>query len=550
MKRGCTSLAYLVATAGVWLATAPVRGSQTVQSAVITGEVHLRQPDGAVVPSVDIQASDPASGIEAGRDLTDRDGRFTLTVAPGRYVVSATRPGFLTAAYGSRRYGLPGAPLVVAAGQHVEAPLVIQRAAAVTGFVRNDRGDPVPEATVDILRAAAPGAGGQRTATEVRTDGDGHYGADGLPPGRYVAAATIDSPFVAAGATSRVRSLAPQFFPGVATEDLAVPLTLAANQEEQVDFGLQSGPLTAVAGSVTPPAGIHLSDDLLVVVTAADGTAPVVGFPHVLGGGKFAMALHPGRYRFDVRVVGWPADDRQAATAHTYYASTVVAVADVATFPCDLRVREAVRVAGSVQGAGSQPARFGIRLVPVDAEMPAIRPVEAAIGADGRFVAEGVAPGRYAVELTDAAPGWVLDGVRFRGQARPEMTIDVEETAAVGDLDVTVAPSTAALSGAVIGGGPTVSSYLLALVGADASGHAGNPRVYLTRADNTGGYLFSHCVAGAYRLLLLNDEDVDPGQLHDNTFLDSLRQNPASIPVALTAGVATTLNVRVAGSPQ
>jgi hypothetical protein len=399
---------------------------------------------------------------------------------------------------------------------------------------------------VDILRAEAPGAGGHRTVASVRTDGDGHYRADGLPPGRYVAAATTDSASVAAGATSRVRSLAPQFFPGVATEDLAVPLTLAANQEEQVDFGLQSRPLTAVAGSVTPPADIQLSDDVLVVVTAVDGTAPVVGFPRVLGHGKFVMSLHPGRYRFDVRVIGWPADRPEAATAHTYYASTVVAVEDVATFTCDLPVREAVRVAGSVQGTGSLPPTLGIRLVPVDAEMPAIRPVEAAVGAGGRFVAEGVAPGRYAVELTDAAPRWVLDAVRFRGQLRPDMTIAVEEPVDAGDLDVTVASSTASLSGDVVGGGPTASSYVVALVASDAAGHSGSPRVYLTRADNTGRYLLSHGVAGPYRLLLL--KDPDPAELDDGTFLDSLLKNPSSIAVTLTAGVETTLNVRVGGS--
>jgi Carboxypeptidase regulatory-like domain len=546
MKRLYRGLPCLVAAAGIWLATTPVRGSQGGgPAALISGEVRLGGPDGEVVPSADVEASDPATGATAGRGETDRDGRFSLRVAPGRYLVSAARPGFLTSAYGSRRDGLPGAPLVVTAGQHVEAPIVIERAAAVSGFVRDDQGTAVADATVTVLRVAAPRLAGDRTVRFARTDGDGHYRADSLPPGRYLAAAATDTPFAAPGATTRAPRLAPRFFPGVATADLAAPLALTAGQDEPVDFSLPRVPFTTVAGSLVAPGHIRLSPDYAVVVTAADDTPPIVGVPHLVGDGTFEMSLQPGRYRIDARVVGWPAGQADATTARTYYASTVVTVEDVATFRLDVPLREAVRVSGTVRGLGSAAATVGIRLVPVDAHMPAIHPVDAAIGRDGRFAADGVAPVRYAVELAGAGPAWVLDSVRFRGQTRPDATIDVDARVDAADLDVNVASAGASLSGAVIGAGATAASYLLALISTRDAGHPAPSRVYLTRPDNAAGYAFTHCVAGAYRLLMLTD--VDPDKLKDETFLNGLRQNPASIPVTLAPGAETALNVRLGG---
>ena len=64
------------------------------------------------------------SDRQVGRTaVTDDDGRFSFVALPaGRYMLYATKQGYVTTAYGAKRPNRPGTALVLADGQHIDEP--------------------------------------------------------------------------------------------------------------------------------------------------------------------------------------------------------------------------------------------------------------------------------------------------------------------------------------------------------------------------------------------------------------------------------------------
>ena len=511
-------------------------------SATITGTVRSAGTGGPVVASVDVWAADAATGAEVIRDRTDRDGRFLLNVPPGRYTVSAVRNGYLLSRYGSSHHQLPGIPLLVAAGQRMEIQFAIQRATLVSGTVRDESGRGMPNVSVEFVYPPdAKRSLEQRTAVTARTDLDGAYSAY-LRPGRYLAVGMAYGQAI--GSTdraSRATRVASQFYPGVDRESGATPLVLGAGDEKHgIDFLLRRAPVTRVEGTLVPPEGIEVSDDSLIVVTGIEDTPPIVETPHPLPGGTFAVSLHPGRYRVDIRAVG---GETRSPTGHVYYASTVVDVEDAPALKRTFPLSRGLRVSGRVRALDGQANGLRIRFVPQSGRRPAIRPIEGSVSADGRIGVEEMTPGRYAVEIAAGGNGsWELESMRFRGQLQEELDIDSDVSEA--ELELVVASRTASLSGQIIGAGETFFSYLLVLIAANdpLRLQGPSPNVYLARADNTGRYVISHCRAGSYVLVMLKDLDVT--NLQNVTVWEDLRKSPAAVAVTLKSNTETRLDVR------
>jgi len=512
------------------------------EPASIGGDVRLRTADGGVAASVDVWAEDPATGMEVARDHSDRDGRFRLRVGAGRYVVWASRPGILRSAYGAARFGLPGQPLVIEAGQSREIRLIVDRAPAVTGVVRDEQGSPIPDATVAIVRPPTARFPLSQVVSRATSDASGVYRADDLVPGEYVAVAMPRFPADAYG------GLAPQFFPGVDHQSRALRIVLDVDQERSgVDFVLPRRRVTRLSGTVTSAADVHLQD-IVVVVTGIDDSPPTWEAPAVLEGLRFELALHRGRYRIDIRAAGVHSG-RSRPDGGWYYASSTVEISNDSPVEFQFVVQEGVEVRGQVRSPGVQTNGLGVRLVPVLGRQAASRPVEATVGVDGRFRLEGVAPGRYDVELLGAAGSCLLDGLLLRGEAQATAVVDIHSSASESEpqLELVVRPSTASLSGTFVTTHTGVTSTVVGLLFMDRNSLAGRPSpLVLTRADTTGTYVFSKRVPGTYTLFLLRESDVT--SVESATLVEDLWNGAsAGIPVTLVAGVETNLNIRIAG---
>jgi protocatechuate 3,4-dioxygenase beta subunit len=210
----------------VALAALPVRGqpSNTIRGRVIA--------DDTDEPVANARVSAPLAGVGTPVVLTDDDGRFTLTIPAGATRLAASKTG----------YGRSDMP-VTAGGQTVDIRL--QRAAAVSGRVVDEVGEPIQGARVTAARNASPGSA-DAPAAGTFTDDRGEYRLAGLAAGRYVVAtiAMGGSRVEPAGPNMVVArpSLQTLFYPGVSTRADAEIIALTPGDERpRTDFVIQGG---------------------------------------------------------------------------------------------------------------------------------------------------------------------------------------------------------------------------------------------------------------------------------------------------------------------
>ncbi len=546
-----TSALALVGIAVAWHALTGVAGTAAaiavaqygeLTPAVISGEVK-RTTDGEVAPSLDVWAAEASTGTEANRSQTDRTGRFVLSVPPGRYVVTAGAPGYVPSSYGSGHHSLPGSPIVVSAGQREEIRIMVRRAPVVRGVVRDDFGRPIDNATVEILRPSTLHEHERWVVTSTTTDTNGAYRAEGLLPGEFLAVAMPMRPTSTAKGSVQFQTPSAQFFPGTDAESGATHIVLDADEQRSgVDFALPHRPLTRLTGILVVPESVKLFGEVLAIVTGVDDSPPTWDAPPVRAG-RFELLLHRGRYRVDIRAFGTHSDRPPQSEGRLYAASAVVDVEESGGLLREFRLGEALRVSGHVRATRSAGLR--VRFTPPPSRRPAAVPVEAPTSADGRFTVEGISPGRYRCEVIDGEKSRVLDTVRFRGQEQLSTTIDIEESVGADDLELTVVPTTASLSGMVLGARDAPSHYLIGLLREDGATQGARPSLrYLTRPDNRGGYLFSSLRPGPYVLFLVRNPN--PAYLNSRVLMDDVRGDAAgAIRITLIAGTQAALDLRI-----
>jgi hypothetical protein len=357
----------LAALAGV--ATAVVHGAQALQrdaraelvrgTAGIAGFV-VNEASGQPVRRVEVTLSSDAAG-GSRRTYTDDVGSFSFPNLPaGRYLLSATRPGYVRTAYGAKRHDRPGTPIHLAAGQTLtNIRLATYKGGVITGQVLDETGLPAFGVLVRALEYRT--VLGERRLARARaqsggllgeeTDDRGMYRLYGLPPGEYVIVASPRvarneelramtdaeirdalqaaarppqaAPAAAVGAASAagpasppVRrdegatvGYAPVFYPGTTSASGANTIVLQRGEERAgVDFQIQLVQTARIEGTIIPPAGVPPQSVQLMLVAHDE-----LGAPGALGlsilnratpdaDGTFTYrAVAPGRYTLTAR---------------------------------------------------------------------------------------------------------------------------------------------------------------------------------------------------------------------------------------------------------
>src|SRR6185503_958130 len=242
--------------------------------------------------SVSIQAGEldiPNIGV------TDDDGRVVFrNLAPGNYLLTASRAGYVRTFYGSKLPGRgPGIAVAVLDGQKaVSVGIRMLRGSVLTGTVRTSSGRPAQNQQVQAVMVKS--GGGDRRAVNIEgglggasTDDRGVFRIFGLAPGDYIvnvpttvfgseelrpvttgelswadsvvgggatAAPPSGVPPAPAGAPSL--AYAPVYFPGTTVVSDAAVITLGPNEERAgVDFTLQMVPTAQISGRVLDAEG-------------------------------------------------------------------------------------------------------------------------------------------------------------------------------------------------------------------------------------------------------------------------------------------------------
>jgi hypothetical protein len=203
----------------------PTRGRATIRGLVLTA---ARRPVQGATVSV--------SGTGNSQTRTDRDGAFSLLLAPGQYTLQTTTNGQMTWYFGQNAVGQTGRPINLAADQIAQGiEIVLPPARAISGVVLDEHGEPLQDARVQAMQARY--ASGRLVAVPVGaarlTDDRGRYRLWGLHPGAYLVAASVEG-LVPAGRGQA--AYAKTYFPDTPLSSAALPVDVREDATANLAF--------------------------------------------------------------------------------------------------------------------------------------------------------------------------------------------------------------------------------------------------------------------------------------------------------------------------
>ncbi|MEZ5316515.1 MAG: carboxypeptidase-like regulatory domain-containing protein [Vicinamibacterales bacterium] len=296
----------------------------TVQTG--TGAISGVVTDGATGQPIDgaiVSLAGPGRGGPGPlpRQLTDARGRFVFTRLPAfaNYALSASKPGYFTGSYKETPGINVAVRLELRDGQWFQqANLTLWRPAAITGTVRDERGEPLVGIPVRALvRVRVAGHEQWASGPDARTDDRGRYRLAGLRPGAYVIQVPSVQLTLPGEAAAQATTVAPPP-PGGAAATAPTPLAMT-REDENADLRLLVG----------------------VFPTPLPGS----------GATAYPMAFHPTARSLD-----------QASAVTVDYGDERTDV-DV-----QMDLVPTVRVSGHLTGDADVLARVPVRILPVGAE--------------------------------------------------------------------------------------------------------------------------------------------------------------------------------------
>jgi hypothetical protein len=537
-----------------------------------------------------------ADGSHAVTQVTDDEGSVSFAALPaGSYQVSARRPGYLVAWFGSTRPGGRGTTLAIRQGEHRDFSLRLFRGGVVTGQVFDPSGAPAPRQPVSILKRSLERGMSRLTATRGRaahygfngpmTDDRGVYRVYELPPGEYLVAvgtsaspgnfsvqqttpeavqralhllqhpsAPYDGPEGTGQRPSATFGMVPTYHPGTPIPSLARRLQLSAGQElSGIDVVLQYTRTHAIDGTVQILSSEIASQSVLVQLVSLD--SPVGARNHasstaISQEGRFRFSgLPPDSYRVEARTIGRAGSDAVPPTLH-WGSTRILLNGQDAQLSLTLAPTPSIR--GRVMHASAQnPSGLPLRLtlIPQPVVNGSWMSARSAAVTAGRFELADVVPGRYRLIL-DSTTGnsserpLMLAKATVDGQDVLDQEFEILPGARTVESVITLSTAETELSGMVDDpSGQTPSRYMVALFSANPSlWFWRSPHVGTMDVSATGAFRFRGFRPGRYYLALLTD--VDPDAVYSATFLNTLV--PQSISLHLVDGVPTLQNVRVA----
>ena len=307
LRLACATVIACLA-AGV-MSLAQDRPAATANSFILGRVVNAAgEPVGGAVVTLSgglaqISITSVARDLEGGprRVLTDEEGRFVFSdLAAGSYTLQAEKPGYLTGAYGRRRFGGLPQTLVLAEGErNTTVNIPIWAFVAINGAVVDETGEPMVGIMVTAHRqtyiATRPRL---MAAATVVTDDRGIYRIDGLPPGAYavcVPTTHVSIPVAAAEAYQQSR-------PGGTAEGSNLPdelLRLMIN----ADLGLRSpsGLAGQRVGNVLVPNGARMPP-LLPQTGTKPAAYTVSCYPGTTPADAERLTLESGTERNDINI--------------------------------------------------------------------------------------------------------------------------------------------------------------------------------------------------------------------------------------------------------
>jgi Carboxypeptidase regulatory-like domain len=515
-------------------------------TARITGRV-VATDSGRPVQRARVQVRAPE--LPGGRAvLTDESGAFDFTELPaGRYTVTVSKTGYISLEYGQRRPLQPGIPLEVGDGQQLRnVDFSLPKGGVIAGRLVDEVGDPVVGASVRIMRYRYLQGDKQLVpAGAAETDDRGQYRVWGLDPGDYyVNAATRPllpnfggprgpggrGPGFGAGADAaggqNDENYAPTYYPGVASPNDALPVTLGVSEErDDVNFALLLVHTADLSGHVMNPGGVATTSGFINLQPEGTGgggrRGGRGGFGQGYGSrinwdGAFAIRnVPPGRY-----ILNASSDD----TGVQAYATQPITVSGVDVPDMMVLLQPGATISGTIKfdaaSPSSGPTARNVRITAVaaDSSEPAAR-LNAKIDQNGNFQMDGVPAGPHFIRDADGLRGWALEQVLVDGHDVTDTPLDVRSGQNLTGVTVLFTNRLTEVTGVVTNqsGQPVTDFTVLAFPTDSTLWRPQSRQIMTARPDQTGEYQIEGLPPGDYYLTTV--DPTEPGEWFEPDFL-------------------------------
>jgi protocatechuate 3,4-dioxygenase beta subunit len=496
-----------------------------------------KMADGSPLKNATVLLSTESDREHTIATKTAVDGRFALKNVPaGRYKLSVSRNGYVTAEYGQKKPSDPGAAFTLAAGEN-RPDLVFKLipAAVISGRVFDEDGEPLPRAAVMASREVYHE--GRRTlATRgwAQTDDLGQFRLFGLAPGRYYVSATEpgwgqvngDREFSAAPKQEAERAYTKTYYPG--SVDPAKASVVSVKEGEEVpgmDIALKEVAVYRVRGKVfnqvTRKAGKEVQLQLVPRGKRLE---------FFLGGweaevkksdGSFEIAnVVPGSY---VVVAYWFDEGK------TYTAQENVDIAGSDVEGIALSIGAGRAIPGRVRWEG-KPSLEGDELQ-VFLEPETLQywaGTSARVGANQQFTLKEVNEGEYRVNANGLSRDCYIKEVVYGDIRAKDDTISVSKGGGA-PLEITVSSRGARVQGAAADndGLPAPGAWVVAV---PEETRRGNSRLFKAQTtDQYGKFDLRGLAPGSYKIFSFTG--VQQGEWEDPEFLKTQEAKGESVEV-------------------
>ena len=546
--------------------------SQVAGTAAISGLLLNGDPTPAPVRRALVTLSGSTLAIDL-LTSTDESGRFAFVGLPaGRFIISASKTGYVRDSYGSHQPGGAGSPVVLEANQRIDLKMTMTRAAVIAGNVRMPNNAPTASVRLQLLKYGL--VNGQRRLVSARggaygVGDDGSYRLTGLVAGEYVVVASVwntgseemrlmDAQAAAKGPLSRV-GFAPTFYPGESDPGRAVPIVVRAGEEKgAIDFTLRLVPASRFEGRIVDPEG---KPPAVVQALLTDATAiprPAISVRPGVDGRFSVTGLAPGRYLLSVRAATTAAPAGRGGTpplplwANSEFEFNGNDQSDVL-----VTLQPGRTVSGRITfESGNTPAPSSLAFLQVglvESQSQASRPAGwwTFANDDGTFAIAGVPPGRHRFVVQSSTPDnrslgvWALKAALADKRDLLDDLAVVEADSDLTNIAVSFTDRPAEIVGVLLdSSGKPAPEYFIVAFSADRRYWIdGSRRTTSIRPGRDGSFKWTGVPPGDYYLGALTR--VEPGQLGDVSFIESLI--PTSVKVSVKEGETKRQDLKIGG---
>ena len=417
--------------------------------------------------------------------VTGEDGKFSFNAPKGKFSFFGERLGW------RQPFGGGFGSSVITGPEQDTAHLIFKWYApgAIYGQVLDDRGDPVADALVQLIRN--PIINGRRHASTLswaRADDRGNYRFGPVATGTYYLIATGEPWYAQTLRINRgilpdgtirppgepTPGYAPCYYPNASDASGASPVVLKASAEIQADFTMRT--MTGANLHFTCTGAPRCSGLISLYGEGVNGVESVVQQSYA----QEMEGVPPGHYTVRYNGMRKPID---------------VGAGDQTI---EIAPQPAPSVSGKVifKNPGARPQKpLYVRMVNQETGFAQAR----ALDADGSFAWKSLAVAKYRPEI-GSAEGFFADQVSVEGAPVRDGVIDLTEGSSA-KLNIVASDETGRYKGLVMNGGKPVPAALVVLAPVKETSESAAYRGFQT--DSDGSFDFQNVRAGDYFLFAL-----------------------------------------------